>query len=121
MARELLGETFDIHAGGIDLQFPHHENEIAQSCCALATPDDPEGRGKFARYWLHNEMLQVEGKKMSKSLGQLLHGAGSAGQGDTGRGDPVRAAEHALFEADGLDDGEGGAGGSDASQIGIDS
>jgi cysteinyl-tRNA synthetase len=72
MARELLGETFDIHAGGIDLQFPHHENEIAQSACALATPDDPEGRGKFARYWLHNEMLQVEGKKMSKSLGNFF-------------------------------------------------
>ena len=57
---ELLGESFDIHGGGNDLMFPHHENEIAQSCCA-----HPEG--EFARYWLHNEMLQVEGKKMSKS------------------------------------------------------
>jgi cysteinyl-tRNA synthetase len=65
MAHELLGETFDIHAGGIDLQFPHHENEIAQSRCA-----HPEGQ--FARYWLHNEMLQVEGKKMSKSLGNFF-------------------------------------------------
>ncbi len=65
MAQELLGETFDIHAGGIDLQFPHHENEIAQSRCA-----HPEGQ--FARYWLHNEMLQVEGKKMSKSLGNFF-------------------------------------------------
>jgi cysteinyl-tRNA synthetase len=65
MAHELLGETFDIHAGGIDLQFPHHENEIAQSRCAH--PD-----GQFARYWLHNEMLQVEGKKMSKSLGNFF-------------------------------------------------
>jgi cysteinyl-tRNA synthetase len=65
MARELLGETFDIHGGGIDLQFPHHENEIAQSACA-----HPEGG--FARYWLHNEMLQVEGKKMSKSLGNFF-------------------------------------------------
>ncbi len=65
MAHELLGETFDIHAGGIDLQFPHHENEIAQSRCA-----HPEGG--FARYWLHNEMLQVEGKKMSKSLGNFF-------------------------------------------------
>ncbi len=65
MAYELLGETFDIHGGGIDLQFPHHENEIAQSACA-----HPEGG--FARYWLHNEMLQVEGKKMSKSLGNFF-------------------------------------------------
>ncbi|MGM0660066.1 MAG: cysteine--tRNA ligase, partial [Pseudomonadota bacterium] len=59
MAYALLGESFDIHGGGNDLMFPHHENEIAQSCCA-----HPEG--DFARYWLHNEMLQVEGKKMSK-------------------------------------------------------
>ena len=65
MAHELLGDSFDIHAGGIDLQFPHHENEIAQSACA-----HPEG--SFARYWLHNEMLQVEGKKMSKSLGNFF-------------------------------------------------
>ena len=65
MSYELLGASFDIHAGGIDLQFPHHENEIAQSCCA-----HPEG--SFARYWLHNEMLQVEGKKMSKSLGNFF-------------------------------------------------
>ena len=65
MARELLGDSFDIHGGGIDLQFPHHENEIAQSCCA-----HPEG--SFARVWLHNEMLLVEGKKMSKSLGNFF-------------------------------------------------
>ncbi|MFN3315034.1 MAG: DALR domain-containing protein, partial [Hyphomonas sp.] len=65
MSAALLGPSFDIHGGGIDLQFPHHENEIAQSCCAH--PD--EG---FARYWLHNEMLQVEGKKMSKSLGNFF-------------------------------------------------
>ncbi|CAM3209571.1 cysteinyl-tRNA synthetase [Paracoccus aminovorans] len=65
MSYELLGESFDIHAGGIDLQFPHHENEIAQSCCA-----HPYGR--FANVWLHNEMLQVEGKKMSKSLGNFF-------------------------------------------------
>ncbi|OYW58385.1 MAG: cysteine--tRNA ligase, partial [Rhodobacterales bacterium 12-65-15] len=62
MAHELLGESFDIHGGGLDLQFPHHENEIAQSACA-------HPHGDFARVWLHNEMLQVEGKKMSKSLG----------------------------------------------------
>lgn len=65
MADELLGAEFDIHGGGIDLQFPHHENEIAQSCCA-------HDGGGFARYWLHNEMLQVEGKKMSKSLGNFF-------------------------------------------------
>ena len=65
MARELLGETFDIHGGGLDLQFPHHENEIAQSkaCC---------GQDSFAQIWMHNEMLQVEGKKMSKSLGNFF-------------------------------------------------
>ena len=65
MAKELLGETFDIHGGGNDLMFPHHENEIAQSCCA-------HGDNSFARYWMHNEMLQVEGKKMSKSLGNFF-------------------------------------------------
>ena len=65
MSHELLGESFDIHGGGNDLQFPHHENEIAQSACAHPT-------GEFARYWVHNEMLQVEGKKMSKSLGNFF-------------------------------------------------
>ena len=65
MAHELLGEEFDIHGGGNDLMFPHHENEIAQSKCA-------HPGGGFARYWLHNEMLQVEGKKMSKSLGNFF-------------------------------------------------
>ncbi|HGG64763.1 MAG TPA: cysteine--tRNA ligase, partial [Rhodobacteraceae bacterium] len=65
MAYELLGESFDIHGGGNDLMFPHHENEIAQSCCA-------HPHGDFARYWMHNEMLQVEGKKMSKSLGNFF-------------------------------------------------
>jgi cysteinyl-tRNA synthetase len=65
MAHELLGESFDIHGGGLDLQFPHHENEIAQSACA-------HPHGDFAHYWLHNEMLQVEGKKMSKSLGNFF-------------------------------------------------
>ncbi len=61
MSYALLGPSFDIHGGGNDLQFPHHENEIAQSCCAY--PD-----AGFANVWMHNEMLQVEGKKMSKSL-----------------------------------------------------
>ncbi|WP_405111488.1 cysteine--tRNA ligase [Phaeobacter sp. BS52] len=65
MSHELFGDSFDIHGGGNDLMFPHHENEIAQSCCA-----HPEG--DFAKIWLHNEMLQVEGKKMSKSLGNFF-------------------------------------------------
>lgn len=65
MARELLGPVFDIHAGGNDLMFPHHENEIAQSCCANDTET-------MANVWMHNEMLQVEGKKMSKSLGNFF-------------------------------------------------
>ncbi len=63
MAYELLGDRFDIHGGGNDLTFPHHENEIAQSKCS--------GHG-FANVWMHNEMLQVEGKKMSKSLGNFF-------------------------------------------------
>ena len=65
MSHELLGAGFDIHGGGLDLQFPHHENEIAQSHCA-----HPEAG--FAKVWMHNEMLQVEGKKMSKSLGNFF-------------------------------------------------
>ena len=65
MSYELFGGSFDIHGGGLDLQFPHHENEIAQSACAHP------GEG-FANVWMHNEMLQVEGKKMSKSLGNFF-------------------------------------------------
>jgi len=65
MAREFLGEVFDIHGGGLDLTFPHHENEIAQSCCAT-------GQSKFANYWVHNGFVTVEGEKMSKSLGNVL-------------------------------------------------
>ena len=65
MSHDLLGASFDIHGGGNDLLFPHHENELAQSRCAH--PDHG-----FANYWLHNEMLQVDGKKMSKSLGNFF-------------------------------------------------
>ncbi|MCR8828068.1 cysteine--tRNA ligase [Pseudosulfitobacter koreensis] len=65
MAKALLGPQFDIHGGGNDLMFPHHENEIAQSCCA-------NGTDRMANVWMHNEMLQVEGKKMSKSLGNFF-------------------------------------------------
>jgi cysteinyl-tRNA synthetase len=57
--------TFDIHGGGIDLVFPHHENEIAQSCCAF-------GAARMANIWMHNGFLQVEGEKMSKSLGNFI-------------------------------------------------
>jgi cysteinyl-tRNA synthetase len=64
MAQAHLGETIDIHAGGVDLQFPHHENEIAQSECA-------HGGRIFARYWLHNGMLNFGGAKMSKSIGNI--------------------------------------------------
>jgi cysteinyl-tRNA synthetase len=65
MSGALLGEQFDIHAGGIDLIFPHHENEIAQTCCAF-------GVEKMASVWMHNGFLQVEGQKMSKSVGNFV-------------------------------------------------
>jgi cysteinyl-tRNA synthetase len=65
MSWKHLGETFDIHGGGIDLVFPHHENEIAQSRCAFHT-------GVMANTWMHNGFLQVEGEKMSKSLGNFV-------------------------------------------------
>jgi len=65
MSWKHLGETFDIHGGGIDLVFPHHENEVAQSCCAFGHP-------VMANVWMHNGHLQVEGEKMSKSLGNFV-------------------------------------------------
>jgi cysteinyl-tRNA synthetase len=65
MSGALLGEVFDIHGGGIDLIFPHHENEIAQSRCAHGTP-------VMARIWMHNGFVQVNGQKMSKSLGNYF-------------------------------------------------
>ena len=65
MAWKHLGEQFDIHGGGIDLVFPHHENELAQSCCAF-------GESRMASTWMHNGFLQVEGEKMSKSLGNFF-------------------------------------------------
>ncbi len=64
MALRFLGESIDIHAGGTDLTFPHHENEIAQSECFTGKP--------FARYWMHNAMLNIDNEKMSKSLGNFL-------------------------------------------------
>jgi cysteinyl-tRNA synthetase len=65
MSGALLGETFDIHGGGVDLVFPHHENEIAQSRCAFHSP-------VMANYWMHNGFLMVEGEKMAKSLGNFV-------------------------------------------------
>ncbi len=65
MAEKHLGKTIDIHAGGQDLVFPHHENEIAQSCCA-------HDGAPFARYWLHNGFLSIDSEKMSKSLGNVM-------------------------------------------------
>jgi len=65
MSAQHLGETFDIHAGGLDLIFPHHENEIAQSRCAF-------GHAIMAKYWMHNGFLNISGEKMSKSLGNFF-------------------------------------------------
>ncbi len=65
MAAKHLGKVIDIHGGGQDLVFPHHENELAQSCCA-------HGQSHFARYWLHNGFVQLRSRKMSKSLGNVL-------------------------------------------------
>ena len=65
MAKDILGDQFDIHGGGIDLIFPHHENEIAQSMCS-------NDMKKFANFWLHNGFLKIEGEKMSKSLNNFL-------------------------------------------------
>jgi cysteinyl-tRNA synthetase len=86
MAATHLGDTIDIHAGGVDLQFPHHENEIAQSECA-------HGGRIFARYWLHNGMLNFGGAKMSKSLGNIekIH--------DLVRAHPPEALRYSLLSA----------------------
>jgi len=73
MILEYLGEDFDLHSGGVDLIFPHHENEIAQSCCAT--------HGKFAQHWFHIAHLMVDGGKMSKSLGNLYTLADLAAKG----------------------------------------
>jgi len=79
MSEHHLGKVFDIHGGGLDLIFPHHENEIAQSCCA-------HGTERMANYWMHNGFLQVEGRKMSKSEGnfftihELMHTENFAGR-----------------------------------------
>ena len=102
MAKHYLGPTFDIHAGGLDLVFPHHENEIAQSCCA-------HGTDIMAAYWLHNGYVTMGEEKMSKSLGNILaaHEAIAAHRGETVRTAllaahyraPVALTDDALAEA----------------------
>ena len=69
MSEKTLGLPFDIHGGGRDLIFPHHENEIAQSCCSVADIDKPNS---YAKYWMHNGFVTIEGEKMSKSLGNII-------------------------------------------------
>jgi len=102
MAKHYLGPTFDIHAGGLDLVFPHHENEIAQSCCA-------HGTDIMAAYWLHNGYVTMGEEKMSKSLGNILaaHEAIAEHRGETVRAAllaahyraPVALTDAALAEA----------------------
>ena len=69
MSEKTLGLPFDIHGGGRDLTFPHHENEIAQSCCSNADINNPNS---YANYWMHNGFVTVNGEKMSKSLGNII-------------------------------------------------
>ena len=95
MSAAYLGEVFDIHGGGIDLIFPHHENEIAQSRCA-------HGTAVMANYWMHNGFLQVEGEKMSKSLGNFVTIRELLAR-LAGRGAAPQHAEDALSLADRLD------------------
>ncbi len=69
MSEKTLGLPFDIHGGGRDLIFPHHENEIAQSCCSTANEHEPDS---YAKYWMHNGFVTINGEKMSKSLGNII-------------------------------------------------
>ena len=69
MSKKTLGLPFDIHGGGRDLIFPHHENEIAQSCCTSAKIDEPDS---YAKYWMHNGFVTINGEKMAKSLGNII-------------------------------------------------
>jgi cysteinyl-tRNA synthetase len=72
MIEETLGLPIDIHGGGIDLVFPHHENEIAQGVCAHGHAHAPEAHAEYSRYWMHNGFLTVDAEKMSKSIGNVL-------------------------------------------------
>tara|TARA_B100000161_G_scaffold87648_1_gene61343 strand:- start:551 stop:1933 length:1383 start_codon:yes stop_codon:yes gene_type:complete len=69
MSKKTLGLPFDIHGGGRDLIFPHHENEIAQSCCTSANIEEPDS---YAKYWMHNGFVTINGEKMAKSLGNII-------------------------------------------------
>ena len=69
MSKKTLGLPFDIHGGGRDLIFPHHENEIAQSCCTSANIEEPDS---YAKYWVHNGFVTINGEKMAKSLGNII-------------------------------------------------
>ena len=69
MSKKTLGLPFDIHGGGRDLIFPHHENEIAQSCCTSASIDEPDS---YAKYWMHNGFVTINGEKMAKSFGNII-------------------------------------------------
>ena len=69
MSKKTLGLPFDIHGGGRDLIFPHHENEIAQSCCTSANVEEPDS---YAKYWMHNGFVTINGEKMAKSLGNII-------------------------------------------------
>ena len=111
--------VFDIHGGGIDLVFPHHENEIAQSCCAF-------GSKRMANIWMHNGFLQVEGEKMAKSVGnfvtihELLGTTKFGGRTWSGEVSAARDAAHALPPADRLDGEGAGRSRGDARATGID-
>ena len=72
MIEENLGLPIDVHGGGIDLVFPHHENEIAQGVCANGHAHGPDAHDQYARYWMHNGFLTVDAEKMSKSIGNVL-------------------------------------------------
>jgi cysteinyl-tRNA synthetase len=72
MIEETLGLPIDIHGGGIDLVFPHHENEIAQGVCAHGHAHSPDAHAEYSRYWMHNGFLTVDAEKMSKSIGNVL-------------------------------------------------
>ncbi len=89
-----LGETFDIHGGGLDLKFPHHENEIAQSCGATGK--------RFVNLWMHNGFVNIDNEKMSKSLGEFLHGARGAREAASSGGDAVLPAVQSLSRTDQL-------------------
>ena len=96
MIKRHLGETIDIHGGGLDLIFPHHENEIAQSRCA-------HGGAPLARYWVHNGFVDMGAEKMSKCARQYRHAGGAAGAGPSRRDAAASVAERALSPAAAVD------------------